>query len=73
MIVGHAGHTLWIAFQFEEWIHLLSSSDDELVLEVVGGMLHHGEVDQGASQKDNDHGVCKGQDKLRRKFAGGAG
>ena len=66
-------HSLWIAFDKEEWIHLLSLSDDKLVLEVVGGVLHHCEVDQGAGQKNNYHGVSEGQDELGRKFTGGAG
>ena len=44
----------------KEGSHLLSLSDDELVLEVIGGMLHHGEVDHGAGQKDDNHGVGEG-------------
>ena len=65
-------HTLWIALD-GEGIHLLSSSDNKLVLEVVGGMLHHGEVEHRANQQDDHHGVGKGQDELRRKLTGGAG
>ena len=65
-------HPLWIALD-EEGIHLLSSSDNKFVLEVVGGMLHHGEVEHRASEQDDHHGVGKGQDELRRKLTGGAG
>ena len=54
-------HPLWIALD-EEWIHLLSSSDNKLVLEVVGGVLDHGEVEDRSSQKDDYHGVSEGQD-----------
>ena len=65
-------HPLWIALD-EEWIHLLSSSDNKLVLEVVGGVLDHGEVEDRSSEKDDNHGVSEGQDELRRKLTGGAG
>ena len=52
--------------------HLLSSSEDKLVLGLVGRVLHQREVEQGPGEKNDDHGVGDGQDKLGREFAGGA-
>ena len=43
------------------------------MLEVIGSMLHDGEVEHRASQQDDHHGVGEGQDELRRKLTGGAG
>ena len=53
--------------------HLLSSSDDKLVLDLVGRVLHQREVEQGPGEENDDHGVGDGQDKLGREFARGAG
>ena len=51
---------------------LLSSSEDKLVLDLVGRVLHQREVEQGPGEEHDDHGVGDGQDKLGREFARGA-
>ena len=51
---------------------LLSSSEDKLVLDLVGRVLHQREVEQGPGEENDDHGVGDGQDKLGRELAGGA-
>ena len=42
--------------------HLLRSSEDKLVLDLVGCVLHQREVEQGPGEENDDHGVGDGQD-----------